>query len=383
MQGPSGVLRPMTSQRLRTFTENRLSRRGALRAGGLGVAASVGSGGLNRMLAQDATPVTTTTIGEELTQDGLAVDVIELFDALPGTKALKIWAPPDAGRPEWMAASVADRELVIASAFKAFVLAEYLRQAEAALDPAAPTPLAVQLVEQLQEELVLDEAVFTLGSPIFNPPNLTGKVTARTVLQAMIVESDDTAADMALHRVGPGRVRELIASLGLDQTRIPDSTRQFIGYVFGDPDWRNLTWAKLLSLVNDTPYPPRFALNDEITMASSADDLVAFYTRALTGEIFRYNETRLAFRQLLSLKDEIAQIFPLGVNTFVKGGSLDAFTDHVLSAAGGMYVAQRWVYFAVILNWDDAEAGTVASVGPAFTAVMHAAFTTIRDRLSA
>jgi len=36
----------------------------------------------------------------------------------------------------------------------------------------------VQLVEQLQEELVLDEAVFTLGSPIFNPPNLTGKVTA-------------------------------------------------------------------------------------------------------------------------------------------------------------------------------------------------------------
>ena len=86
---------------------------------------------------------------------------------------------------------------------------------------------------------------------------------------------------------------------------------------------------------------------------------------------------------MLSLKDEIAQIFPLGVNTFVKGGSLDAFSDHVLSAAGGMYVAQRWVYFAVILNWDDAEAGTVASVGPAFVTVMHAAFTTIRDRLSA
>ena len=33
--------------------------------------------------------------------------------------------------------------------------------------------------------------------------------------------------------------------------------------------------------------------------------------------------------------------------------------------------------------WDDAEAGTVASVGPAFTFVMHAAFTMIRDRLSA
>jgi beta-lactamase class A len=373
----------MTGQPSRTLTENRLSRRGALRAGGLGVAASLGTGGLNRVLAQDATPVTTNPIGEELTQDGLAVEVIELFDALPGSKALKVWAPPDAGRPGWSAAVDADRELVIASAFKVFVLAEYLHQAEAALDPAAPTPLAVQLLEQMQEELVLDEEVFTLGSPIFNPPNLTGKVTARTVLQAMILESDDTAADMMLQRVGPERVRELIASLGLGQTRIPDSTRQYIGYVFGDPDWRNLTWAKLLPLVNDAPYPPRFALNDEITMASSADDLVSFYARALPGEIFRYNETLAAFRTMLSLQDEIAQIFPLGVNSFVKGGSLDAFSDHVLSAAGGMYAAQRWVYFAVILNWDDAEAGTVASVGPAFISVMHAAFTTIRDRLDA
>lgn len=48
-----------------------------------------------------------------------------------------------------------------------------------------------------------------------------------------------------------------------------------------------------------------------------------------------------------------------------------------------MYAAQRWVYFALILNWSDAEAGTVASVSPAFLDVTHAAFTTIRDRLSA
>ena len=53
----------MTSQRPRTFTEHRLTRRGALRAGGLGVAASLGSGGLDRALAQDATPVTTTHRG--------------------------------------------------------------------------------------------------------------------------------------------------------------------------------------------------------------------------------------------------------------------------------------------------------------------------------
>ena len=373
----------MTSQRSRTLTEQRLTRRGALRAGGLGVAASLGSGGLDRVLAQEATPVTTTTIEDELAQDGLAVEVLTAFKSLPGTKSLKFWAPPDAGRPAWSAAFDADRELVIASAFKVFVLAEYLRQAEETLDPMAAAPLAVQLGEQMQEELALDESVFTLGSPIFNPPNLTGKVTARTTMQAMILESDDTAADMLLKRVDPERVRGLTADLGLQQTRIPDSTRQYVGYVFGDPDWRTLTWERLVPLVNDTPYPPRFALNDEITMASSADDLVSFYARALPGEVFRYPETLAAFRTTMSLEDEIARIFPLGVNSFVKGGSLDAFSDHVLSAAGGMYVAERWVYFAVILNWTDAEAGTVASVGPAFSTVAHAAFTAIRDRLGA
>ena len=345
--------------------------------------ATVGSGGLGRALAQDATPTTEAAIGEAPAQDGLAVEVIELLDALPGTKSIKFWAPPDAGRPAWSATLQPDRELVIASAFKAFVLAEYLRQAEETLDAMAAAPLAVQLGEQLQEELALDESVFTLGSPIFNPPNLTGKVTARTTMQAMILESDDTAADMLLKRIGPERVRGLIADLGLQQTHIPDSTRQYVGYVFGDPDWQTLTWERLLPLVENTPYPPRPALNDVITMASSADDLVSFYARALPGEIFRYPETLAAFRTTLSLEDEIAQIFPLGVNSFVKGGSLDAFSDHVLSAAGGMYAAQRWVYFAVILNWDDAEAGSVASVGPLFTSVTHAVFTMIRDRLSA
>ena len=77
----------MTSQRSRTFTEQRLTRRGALRAGGLGVAASLGSGGLNRALAQEATPVTTTTIEDELAQDGLAVEVLAAFKSLPGTKS--------------------------------------------------------------------------------------------------------------------------------------------------------------------------------------------------------------------------------------------------------------------------------------------------------
>ena len=191
----------MINWRPGSLTQRRVSRRAALRAGGLGVAATFVGESLRSVSAQEATP--TAAIGEGAAEDGLAVEVIELFDALPGTKGLKFWAPPDAGRPKWSAAVNADRELVIASAFKAFVLAEYLRQVEDTLDPTAAAPLAAQLGEQMQEELALDESVFTLGSPIFNPPNLTGKVTARTTLQAMILESDDTAADMMLKRIGP------------------------------------------------------------------------------------------------------------------------------------------------------------------------------------
>jgi beta-lactamase class A len=373
----------MTIQQPGPVTEQRLTRRGAMRAGGIGVAAALGGSAFGHAAAQVATPTAALPIGDELAQDSLSVEVIQLFDALPGTKALAFWAPPDAGRPAWSATSQADRQLVIASAFRSLVLAEYLRQVEDALGPTAPTPLAAQIGEQLQEQLTLDESVYTLGSPILNPPHVTGKITTRTAIEAMILESDDTATDMLLARVGPDRVRDLIDSLGLAQTRIPDSTRQYVGYVFGDPDWRTITWERLVPLVENTPYPPRPALNDEITMASTANELVAFYAHVLLGQLFRYPETLTLFRAMLALKDEIAQILPLGVNTFLKGGSLDAFSDHVLSAAGGMYVAHRWVYFAMIFNWSDAEGGSVASVAPAFTAVAHTTFTTIRDRLGA
>jgi hypothetical protein len=117
----------MTSRRPGSFAAQRLSRRGALRAGGFGVAAGLGGAALKPVLAQDATP--TATIAEGPAEDGLSVDVFEIFDALPGTKSIKFWAPPDAGRPAWSATFQSDRELVIASAFKVFVLAEYLRQA--------------------------------------------------------------------------------------------------------------------------------------------------------------------------------------------------------------------------------------------------------------
>ena len=63
-------------------------------------------------------------------------------------------------------------------------------------------------------------------------------MTLRTALEAMISHSDNTATDMVLKHVGAEQVQAFVEAIGLRQTRIPASTRQFIGYVAGLPDWR-------------------------------------------------------------------------------------------------------------------------------------------------
>lgn len=70
-----------------------LTRRGALRLGGLAMATSLGAAPFERVAAQE------TDLKLDPNQDGLSAEIIEIFKTMPGTKALKLWAPPDAGRP--------------------------------------------------------------------------------------------------------------------------------------------------------------------------------------------------------------------------------------------------------------------------------------------
>jgi beta-lactamase class A len=152
------------------------------------------------------------------------------------TGPLKIFAPATDGQPELVVQLNADKMLFAASAIKTLVLCEALRQAD-----------APDLIDTLESrELVLDSSVWSLGSPTFNPPTLSGLVSERTVLEAMIMRSDNTATDMALKLVGAGNVRNFIASVGLTNTRIPDSTRAFTGYVFGAPNYFTLPWDDLV-----------------------------------------------------------------------------------------------------------------------------------------
>lgn len=302
----------------------------------------------------------------------LAQEIVHLYRQLPGKTALKIWAPPRHGRPAFLAAAEPDTVLFCGSAFKAYVLAEFLRQMESG-------------ETRLDELLDVNDSVWSLSSMVLTPPpdgGVTGKITARTALDAMIAKSDNTATDMLLARVGADRVRQFLAEQSLTHSRIPDSTRQFFGYVIGSPEWRNLTWKQLQDLEQHSTFPQRPLINDVQTMAASPDDFVSFYARALQGEFFQSSDTLSLFRSILALSESIPRVMPLGVNAFMKGGSIKLPPDYALCLAGGLYIpGYGWVYFGMMLNWTDADAPNASDVINNFANTARQIFTWMHKAL--
>jgi beta-lactamase class A len=297
-------------------------------------------------------------------------EIVSLFDDLPGVTALKILAPASDRKPGFAAQLNPGRRLFAASAIKTFVLCEALRQADA--------PNIDEVLEA--KELTLDSSVWALGSPIYSPPDLSGIVSERSTLEAMITRSDNTATDMIFKLAGPDNVRRFIASAGLANTLIPHSTRAFTGYVFGASNYLTLTWEKLLQIVQGPLVRPFF--NDVETLASSADDFVSYYSRALQGQFFQHDETLNEFRRILTLCDFIYLVpLPLGVSAYAKSGNADTPNFHVRSIAGGMFFEDRWVYFAFLINWDAPAPDDPDTVSQFFRAI-NQSLTLVRDTLS-
>jgi beta-lactamase class A len=302
---------------------------------------------------------------------GLARRIALEFNRLPGRKGLKIWAPGQQRDGDFLATIAPDTALFCASSFKAFVLGEYLRQMEAGQTT-------------LGELLPVDERVWSLGAPVLTPlpGTVSGQYQALSTLQAMISRSDNTATDMALARIGADRVRQFIASIGLQNTRIPNSTRQFFAYVGGAANWQTIGFAELLALIQSDAPPAHRIVNDVQTMAVSPHDFVSYYSRALQGQFFQRDETLQTFRSVLALADAIPLTMPLGVNAFMKGGSIDFGGEHTLSIAGGVFVPpRRWAYYSLMINWLDGEGGDVAEVQAPFTATCKRIFTWLAEAL--
>ncbi len=288
----------------------------------------------------------------------LEAEIQKAFEDLPGRKGLSVWAPRSGRAPEFLAELHGNERLFSASANKAFILCERLRQLQ-----------GPRIQERLTNHgLNLNDSVWSIGSTVFNPPYLSGLVSERTAMEAMVMHSDNTATDMILKEATAKSVREFVSSIDLKNTVIGDSTRSIFAYLYGASNYLTITWEELLALTNGNYVHP--VLNDVETLASSASDLVSFYARALQGEFFDGRETLEEFRRILSLGDITSLVpFPIGINAFGKAGYWDSPGQHARCIAGGMYFPDRWVYFAMILNWDAAEKDDPETVAAYFHAI--------------
>jgi beta-lactamase class A len=299
-------------------------------------------------------------------------ELMHSFNSLPGDKAFKIYAPAAEGKGEILVESNASKTLFVASAIKTFVLCEALRQVD-----------SPDVAHQLEHTRVaLNDTIWSFGSPTFDPPNLSGIVSERTALEAMITRSDNTATDMIFKLAGADNIRSFIAGAGLKSTLVPDSTRALTAYVFGADNYLTITWDQLNRLVREGGGQKHPFLNDVETLASSADDLVSYYSRALQGDFFKHTETLDEFRRILTLCEFIYLIpLPLGVSAYAKSGNADTPDFHARSIAGGLFVGGRWAFFAFVINWYAAAAEDPRTV-ESFFSIINKSLTCVRDCLS-
>jgi beta-lactamase class A len=271
---------------------------------------------------------------------------IDRFAALPEASCLIV---ADGPKP-WQASHRPGARLFVGSAVKSFILAQYLRDVEAGR-LAENTPVTI------------DDSVRSLSSPVFL--ELSGRTLAVNVLEAMIAHSDNTATDVAMKAVGADRVRALIAQAGLKQTQIPESTRRLFSYLAGAAEGEDVGWAGMQKLAASSGSAgARPALNDRQTMASTAEDMVAWYRQALAGRLFQQPATLLEFKRIQAMADALVHVVPADTPAWGKGGSIDWQGFHCFCLPGQMIVGKVPVTFCFTINWT----GPADGVGAIFQA---------------
>lgn len=281
----------------------------------------------------------TNSLAGDWKNGGISAALRQFFN-LPGTKSCLIHLGNGGAVDRF--AYQPDLFLFTASAFKTFVLAQYLREVEAG-----------RLSEK--QELAIDDSVRSLGSPVFI--DLSGTTPARVVLEAMIAHSDNTATDAAMRQVGAAQVRALIAEAGLRSIHIPDSTRIFASYVFGAPVGVDLGWPGILEAARNPPGPLRPLLNTVQTLAGSARDFVSWYEQALQGALFSQPGTLTEFKRIQAMAEQIVKMVPPDTPAYAKGGEVENFNGfNAKSFAGQMIVnGETPVTFCFIVNWMSAK----------------------------
>ena len=304
-------------------------------------------------------PVDTSTHAE-------ADAALARFAALPATASCLV-AVGVPGAP-WQLAHDPDRHLFIGSAIKTFILAQYLRDVEAG---------------RLSEDalVLVDDSVRTPGSPVL--AGMSGSLTARSALEAMITHSDNIGTDIALAAATPSRVRALIAEAGLKQTQIPDSTRRFFSWIAGAAKGVDIGWAGMQRIEQGwRPGTPRQPLNDEQTLASTCGEMVRWYREALAGAYFTEADTLREFKRIQAMADALSQVVPDGLAAYGKGGSIDWEQFHCFCLPGQMIVRGVPVTFCFTINWRGPDEGVAAMFG-AYRAAVAGVLAAVAARIGA
>ena len=274
----------------------------------------------------------------------------------------------------WTAGAQPDQTMFVGSAVKTFMLAEYLR-----------SDLSDMAV------MNIDDSIRSISSTVFGDQTLAGKprpdlkldgeTLARSVLEAMISHSDNTATDAILAAVGADNVRDLISDVGLTSVEIPDSTRRLFTYLASGQDV-DVSWETLKQYVNNPP-DKQAAINDVQSMLASASDMVRWYETALLDPSFFSAADLAQFKRVSSMADALHLVVPENLASYGKGGSIIWNDFSALTVSGQMLMptmdpGRPWVplTFSFNVNWgndDPAMFGEVAGIfAPAIKGVLTA-----------
>jgi beta-lactamase class A len=122
-----------------------------------------------------------------------------------------------------------------------------------------------------------------------------------------------------------------------------------------------------------------------VTLASSADDLVSYYERAVAGRFFTKPTTLPEFKRILLTNS----FFPDDTVGYGKGGSGDWVADrtdvadfHAISYAGQMVVGATPVTFCFVVNWTSVDpSSTSEDLIPAFAEAVKGSLEAIKHQL--
>ena len=81
------------------------------------------------------------------------------------------------------------------------------------------------------------------------------------------------------------------------------TTRRLYSYLAGAAEGEDVGWAGIQRLAEATSINGRPALNDRQTMASTAEDMVSWYRRALPGDFFKKPGTLVEFKRIQAMAD--------------------------------------------------------------------------------